>query len=476
MSRRVTGASPLKGRPGGGPKGRGRLAPAVAASWSRRSLVVAPPVRRVARLLAATLGLLSLLVPPALADEQPAILKAYGLDWIERVREEAWPQPKAERPVICLLDTGVAITPDTPADNPEGPIVARLSVEDPLALQPGAGLPQGTTFAHLHGTRMAALMSAQRNGEGTVGVFPQARVVSVRVSGGVDVFITPSAIEQGVRACNNWAFGAGVSIAAIVLAESNYETRASELGAWARAAELARRLGGVFVAAQGNTAGAEVVAPTGVKGVISVSAGSESGAVCQFAKDLVVGDVLGPGCDSSGGWPSGSSSATAAVGALAAAYATRLPGSTATERESAVRAATQIRGDTPILAGELLRDSVFQGLVLSKSADDPKPAGLVVEAEPKVSAEQAARLWRPKVTATWRQGVLTVTRVDRRRTGRLAVSVRIDGRMTASSAPARKRTLRLKAKQMPLRVEAWVEAADGKWRSLATRTRVKKRQ
>ncbi|MBJ7481934.1 hypothetical protein, partial [Rhodococcus sp. (in: high G+C Gram-positive bacteria)] len=68
----------------------------------------------------------------ASADDQPAILKSYGLDWIERVRDEAWPQPKEKRPVICLLDTGVAITPDTPADNLLGPIVARLSVEDPM--------------------------------------------------------------------------------------------------------------------------------------------------------------------------------------------------------------------------------------------------------------------------------------------------------------------------------------------------------
>ena len=64
----------------------------------------------------------------AAAEEQPSILKAYGLDWIERVRDDAWPQPKAQRPVICLLDTGVNITPDTPADDPNGPIVARLAL------------------------------------------------------------------------------------------------------------------------------------------------------------------------------------------------------------------------------------------------------------------------------------------------------------------------------------------------------------
>ncbi len=46
-------------------------------------------------------------------------VRAAGLEWAAGVPAERLPAPDA-RPVICLIDTGVAVTPDTPADNPPG--------------------------------------------------------------------------------------------------------------------------------------------------------------------------------------------------------------------------------------------------------------------------------------------------------------------------------------------------------------------
>lgn len=474
VSTHARAASPLKGRPGGGPRSgrapRGALAPI----RSVLSLGLA--------VVCAVLGFAS----TAHAEEQPAILKAYGLDWIERVREEAWPQPKAQRPVICLLDTGVAITPDTPADNPEGPIVARLSVEDPAPdgtvvtpeVSAGTlGLPQGTTGAHLHGTRMAALIGAPRNGVGTVGVFPQARIVSVRVTRQTDTYIAPTSLGAGIRACSVWAVKQGVKIAAIVLAESSYDTRPSEVADWARASELARALSAVFVAAQGNSAGAAVVAPKGVSGVVSISAGDESGAICSFARDLPVGDVIGPGCSSQPGFPPGSSTSTAIVGAAAAAWATRFPASSPADREAVLKGAAEPTAGPVVIDGRRLLSDGFADVVVSETRPEPAPTGIVVTkaAEPVPVAGQTVRLWRPSVRAIWKRRTLEVVRFDRRRGGRLVISVTTGGRTTLVRGRNSARRLRVRAVQRPARISAWIESSSADWRSLVTRARVKRR-
>ena len=57
-------------------------------------------LRSVLRLVALVVAAGVLMPAAARAEEQPAILKAYGLDWIERVRDDAWPQQRG-RPRKC---------------------------------------------------------------------------------------------------------------------------------------------------------------------------------------------------------------------------------------------------------------------------------------------------------------------------------------------------------------------------------------
>lgn len=439
---------------------------------------------------------------PAAAEEQPSIVKAYGLDWIQHVREEAWPDPKERRPVICLLDTGVAVTPDTPEDNPLGPIVARL------ALDGGTGLPQGDTWVHRHGTDMASVIAAPRNDYGTVGVFPQARIVSVRVTEGDETYIHPSDMELGVRACRQWSLDHGNHrVAVVVMAESGYDQRPADAAQWERSAQLATGMGAVFVAAAGNSAGAQLVPPLAIRDLVSVLAGADDGGLCWFAQAAPIAGLRGPGCTTSqkageAQWPAGSSAATAAVGALAAAVSTRDPSLTPSDRRRQLfDASTSVDADggrrvdgskvrhlfagfdpeapaAPSLdgipgadaGGPLAGVSVTRGPQGTASPPAESPAGR--PANPPVRAERLVRLWRPSVTARWRSGRLYVRRLDRPAVGSLQVAI-----YGGSGRPV-VRTLRgnsgtYKTARVPKRVEAWaVGGTSVEWRSLSRRAKV----
>jgi subtilisin family serine protease len=408
----------------------------------------------------------------AAAEEQPSILKAYGLDWIERVREEAWPQPKEQRPVICLLDTGVAVTPDTPEDNPLGPIVARL------ALDGGTGLPQGDQFEHLHGTQMAAVIAAPRNGYGTVGVFPQARIVSIRVTEGADTYIAPRAVAIGAGRCAVEARNLGVRLAAIVMAESFYDQRPFDIDSWRGAASWATGLGGLFVAAVGNSASAQVVAPVAINEMVSVAAGDPAGGLCTFAKYPADTAGVGPGCASDGVWPAGSSAATASIGGLVAALATRTPGASPTALREALYSTMKTDGQAARFDGSGIEASSFSGVVEPAMPVARVPDGLPlaptapVPTEGVVVGEPGAKtlLWKPEVRVRWRAGALSVVRVDRRTKGAIAVRLKgiRDAEVTLRSKPGA-RQLRTRSRK-PRVLEVWIEGKD--WRSLSRRAKV----
>ena len=110
--------------------------------------------------------------------------------------------------MICLFDTGVAVTPDTPATSDAGPIMAMLSVfqDDPLA---------GDQTAMVHATRLAAAIAAPRNGWGIVGIWPGAQIVSVKAS--ADGLFDSAAALRGITICRQWAIQANRKIAVVNL-------------------------------------------------------------------------------------------------------------------------------------------------------------------------------------------------------------------------------------------------------------------
>lgn len=414
-------------------------------------------LRRLSAMARAVVLLAALAVPAsAQADEQPAILKAYELDWIERVREDAWPQPKSERPVICLLDTGVDITPDTPADNPDGPIVARL------ALDGGTGVAQGTTWEHQHGTQMASIIAAPRNGYGTVGVFPQARIVSIRVTDSKqeEVYITPGAVARGARRCAAWAEERAVRLGAVVVAESNYSQRQVDTALWDEGASAIRAVKGLMFAAVGNDATASTVPPISSPEVVPVLAADDKGNRCPFSPAVDSARLISASGCRAAPWPDGSSQSTAVAGAVFTALVTKEP-------QLGVAAALAKVTDT---TGRTLNGSVWKATMAGLVADVVSlstTAPPAAPANPSTAEESAPqlRLWRPRVSARFRRGRLIVRRLDRKGG---VLHVRIGG----VEHSAKGRVLSIRLPKRPRRSEVWAESSVGKWRSLTCRQRV----
>lgn len=426
-------------------------------------------------------------IAAASTDHQPPILAAYNLDWIEHVPDSAWKLPPEERPVICLLDTGVAVTPDTPAENPRGPIVARLDLDG------RGGEPQGTTPLHLHGTQMASIIGAPRNDWGTVGVLPQARIVSVRVTVGFDTFMTPAAVGRGLDLCLGWGRREQLAVAAVVMPQSRYDDRESEVTGWRNRVQAARLAGTAFVAAVGNGPNAAEVMPVAVDHALAISAGDPRGILCGFSPAALQRTLIGPGCDGPGrGWPAGSSAATAAVGALVAAIMMRerdgFSGDPVVEQAALDRVLTHLQDAAIAVGGGERRvdgRAVAKGLFeLSRPAvgavtPHTQDVGLVPTQIGRVrelgtGAQPRIRLERPRVTVVWKAGRLTVTRITHRRTGRMVVQVG-EGKRSRRFVSL-KRTVSARFHKPPRRIQMWIESKrQGDWVTLKRREAVKRR-
>jgi hypothetical protein len=154
-------------------------------------------VRRLLPLLAAVAACVSSAPPVASAAESAvptAQQKAYGMDWAPFIDPADLP-PVAQRKVVCLVDSGVAITEDLPSDRPEGPIVQRIAVDG------GSGLP-GPKPEQQHGTQMASFAGAvMGNDWGTVGAWPGVRILSVRAMRYDATGFAPPDWRQGIREC-----------------------------------------------------------------------------------------------------------------------------------------------------------------------------------------------------------------------------------------------------------------------------------
>jgi len=316
-----------------------------------------------------------------------------------------------------------------------------------------------------HGTLMASIIGAPRNGQGTVGVFPQARIVSVRVANRTqpDVYISPGAMRSGVRQCMVWALEHATRVASIVMAESNYEQRIVDLDRWQDAASWSAAGDALFVAAAGNEANTDVVAPIAVSGVLAVSAGDEAGKACSFVAALPQqGAIRGPGCAASG-WLAGSSAATAVTGALAAALVTRDPSTTAPAlREKVVAGAVPAPGSIGRLSGTNFR-TMFAGLVPPIAT--PAPSTVPTAEAGKVSSAN----WRPQVGCRWRGGQLTIWRI-----GRTAgvLHARVRARSGWRVVSSRQQRFVVRGVRRTRVVVVWASSRVGGWRSLDGRCHV----
>lgn len=384
-----------------------------------------------ARWCCAAAAVLAIHSSPARAEESPSPprhLAPYGLDWLNYISPDDIP---ATRYATCIVDTGTAITPDTPADSASGPIVERLSTDG------GPGTPLGDAPEQQHGTRMAMDAIAVPNRWGTVGTVGWGRVVSVRAQVGNELTLREDAYRKGVSRCVeaedreaiasiSLSFGCACSFSA------DEEARIED------AVQAAREGGLSVVAAAGNGSGS-TESPARFDGVLAVAGGAGDGELCSYSSydDRVA--IVGPACpvddaDPLTGIPAysmgaGSSAATVTVASFIAALRTLRPDATAADVEGWLRDSARTVSGRRVLDGEAAARSAGLGGVIDRArarivASTPaagQPAVVATVAPtPKPSVTQTGRppkrLPPPhRVRVRWRRGHLTISASGRPR-------------------------------------------------------------
>jgi subtilisin family serine protease len=371
----------------------------------------------VLRAFVAAVALALLVATPAAADqvETTAQAKAARAGFLLQATP---PGPAA---AICLVDTGVNVNPDTAG------VSARLAMAgDPADQSPT-----------LHGTTMAMFIGGASNGFGMVGLWPAARILSIRANEpGQDAFSAVPFIKA-VQRCSDSAQRFGVQVVALPYA-SELALTPFERQFLADEVKGARDEQGLsFVAAAGDNGGQPMGTVAGIPGVLSVGAtDSISGDRCGFSATGSL--LLAPGCSLDGADPAtGAALRTQQSTSLAAVIAA-----------TAVAALRTWRPDlTPAQADQLLIEHARQGppgrsLDLTAAftaaglghvapplpADPPPPA----PPAPAPAPQAKQRLPKPQITTRSRghgaKRVLTVKASNRPRGARLAVRVYVRGR------------------------------------------------
>lgn len=117
-----------------------------------------------------------------------------------------------------------------------------------------------------HGTHTAGIIVAQLNGEGVVGVAPQARIYGVKVLDGAG-FGSLEWLVEGI----DWAIANGMDIVNMSLGFDE-EIGAEELAAICNACDQAYAAGLLLIASAGNTNGGAAYYPAACESVIAVNA------------------------------------------------------------------------------------------------------------------------------------------------------------------------------------------------------------
>ncbi len=226
---------------------------------------------------------------------------------------------------VCLVDTGVDLTPDT-----RGSVVARLSQNSSIDV--GDGSPDK------HGTRMASVIAAPANGWGMVGAWPAAKIVSSRGVGD-----TTGGITTGILRCLEERPSYNTKV--IEIAAGYPGVRPGQSRPLQGRVDQAKAAGMNVVAAAGNDGG-ELDAPANFPGVFAVSAINKNGYLCR-EPDGSGGAATGPeldlvtlGCGLDLAHPNGqpmrgggTSEASAFVAAVLTALRSYRPDLTATQAE-----------------------------------------------------------------------------------------------------------------------------------------------
>jgi hypothetical protein len=277
-----------------------------------------------------------------------------------------WATAPAQPAGLCLVDTGVNVTPDT-----QSTVVYRTAIDG------GSGDDVSPTT---HGTVLAMMASAPANGWGTVGIAPRSiQIVSVRILEPGQTTFPFSSYATGIDMCLQ--LRKKYNIGVVNLSLGSTETPSSQAyETVGNAVQEARDYGVAVVAAAGNDGGGPVEYPAAYPGVLSVAASdTQSGGFCSFSNRGEGVQLIAPGCDLDGADPSsgtgdynywqGTSEASAiAASALAALRAYRPDLSAQAAQEDLTDAHS---GALDIV--QAFRNAALNSIVATGEAAEPAP-------------------------------------------------------------------------------------------------------
>lgn len=243
--------------------------------------------------------------------DDPLSYMQWNLDAIDA--PQAWDEgARGAGALVAVLDTGI---------NPDHPDLAgSVRMDLSASFVPGQDVnvmplpPPPRDFAIAHGTLVAGVIAARRNGHGMIGVAPECEILPVKVLSHFDGYGTWGMVIAGIlHAADHGADVINMSLGGTLNRRGGWDdngTRdpaddiwltpsevAAVVNALQRAVDYAHGKGALVVAAAGNAANDgdhdadQVVLPAGLAKVISVSATSPIGWWLDRDTDL---DVLAP--------------------------------------------------------------------------------------------------------------------------------------------------------------------------------------
>ncbi|MGX1268880.1 type VII secretion-associated serine protease mycosin [Streptomyces phaeoluteigriseus] len=231
------------------------------------------------------------LVPPGTAYADGIRAKQWGLEALHT--DEAWQTTKGKGVTVAVLDTGVE------SDHPDldGNV---LTGRDMVGF--GAG-PGDRAWAR-HGTAMAGIIAGHGhgydNGDGVMGIAPEARILPVRViledgdpSRTKARNTRGNALAEGIR----WAADQGADVINLSLGDDSASAHPEP--AEDEAVQYALKKGSVVVASAGNGGekGDHISYPAAYPGVIAVTAVDRYGTRASFSTRRWYATVSAPGVD-----------------------------------------------------------------------------------------------------------------------------------------------------------------------------------
>ncbi|MEA2383316.1 MAG: serine protease [Solirubrobacteraceae bacterium] len=371
----------------------------------------------------------------------------------------AYAGPPVREGKVCVVDTGVDLSTDA-APN----VVARYS------LYPGTLGDVGGSNIAKHGTYVASVIASQLDGQATVGTWPRAKVVSVRVFPDGNSGTSVSAYIDALDRCAEQ----GATVVSLSLSGLGTATGA-ELG------QLENRISDMrdnervdVVAAAGNTGG-QVGYPGAFPAAFTVAANDAGGNFCSFSARGPEVDISTLGCsvlvsmENDGvGLASGTSYSTPIVSAVLAALRAYSPtplSPAAAEKLLAEHAQTAPAGKVLDVA------TAFRAAGLGAVAATPRPAAPTapavvpgpvptiqyIEAPGATRTDSLAEIGvqKPRVrSSSYRRGVLSVVVSGVPDFGRALFTV--DGRSYARASGK----LRLKLRRAPKRVSVLIDVPE----------------